>query len=250
MRRLTALAIVAIAIAAAVAPSAFAQGTEPLAVAPHDLQVRSEPSGVLCPAVTPATPPATGNFTTAGGCLIHVAGSGIVQSGHVFGVETIESTCNIEFDLRIGGDGAGYLTHVELVPGIAGTCERRPCHYPNTPNPTFVPPSTVNGNHNEARPHRGYMEETTNPVGERLVFLFCLEPRSSTSLEPMTKRHCQVAVPFTETANHRYTFTANDVGGTGTPRCELNGTYVVEPTQLQGPGSTEATRSHLEINHI
>ncbi|HYI99582.1 MAG TPA: hypothetical protein VEX36_07910 [Thermoleophilaceae bacterium] len=249
-RKLMLLAAMATAATALAAPSAFAQHgpeTEPLALpASTDLSLASETSGAVCGAVLPVTPPATGAFTTSGGCLFHGGGNNIVFSGHLFGIELVDFTCNWEFDLRLGGTGTGYLTHQELTQGTTGTCIRRPCNYPLT---TGEEPLSPQG---EARPWRAYIRENpagTGPGTEAINLLFCLESRHT--LTPRTNvRHCNVVIPFVESPNHRYTFTANDREGStssnGT-RCELTGTFTTEATQLAGG---ESTRTQVEVNHL
>jgi hypothetical protein len=256
VRKLVLLAVMAIAAMAAIAPSAFAQSeAEPLAVAPLDLEVRSEPGNVHCPAVTPATPPVSGEFSTSGGCLVHGGSANapaghVTLTGHVGSFEAIDSQCAVEFDLRIQGNATGYLTHQELTGG--SECTRRPCHYPNTPNPSFEPPATRTGTHNESRPWRAFGFEPS--AGQkRIRTLFCVESRHTDSLEPPSgKRHCNIAIPFVEDANHRYTFTANDTPGSGAgtlanPRCEITGVFTTEATQ---PAGGEGTRTQVEVNHL
>jgi len=248
-RKLMLLAVMAIAAMALAAPSAFAQHgpeTEPLALpANTDLSVAAEPAGTVCSNVLPATPPATGLFTTSGGCLVHGGGNNVVFCGHLFGIELVDSTCNVEFDLRVSGTGTGYLTHQELTQGTAGTCSRRPCNFPLTaPNEEPVAPQ------GESRPWRGYARElNVAPGNEAINVLFCVENRHT--LTPRTNvRHCNIVVPFVETTNHRYTFTANDREGStasnGT-RCELTGTFTTEATQLAGG---ESPRTQVEVNHL
>ena len=238
-RKLMLLAVMALAAMAVAAPSAFAQGseTEPLAVsASTDLSVSAEPSGALCTAVTPATPPASGLFDTVGGCVVHGGGNAIVLSGHLFGIESVDSTCNVEFDLRTSGTGTGYLAHQEFTPAATGTCTRKPCN-----QASFAAPQS------EGRPWRGFaFESQTGAPEERITVLFCVEDRDA---DGGNRRHCNVTVPFTETTNHRYTFTANDINASGTPRCEINGTFTTEATQVSPSGEGQ-TRTQVEVNHL
>jgi hypothetical protein len=238
-RKLMLLALTALAAMALAAPSAFAQGpeTEPLAVpASTDLSVTAEPAGTACSAVTPATPPVSGVFTTAGGCVVHGGGNNIVLSGHLFGIESTDSTCTVEFDLRTDGSGRGYLAHQEFTTGTTGTCTRKPCD-----QATFTSPQS------EGRPWRGYASESqTGAPEETIRVLFCVEDRDA---DGGNRRHCNVVVPFTETANHRYPFTANDVNASGTPRCEINGTFTTEATQVSPSGEGQ-NRTQVEVNHL
>ncbi|HYI99583.1 MAG TPA: hypothetical protein VEX36_07915 [Thermoleophilaceae bacterium] len=247
-RKLMLLAVMAIAAMALAAPSAFAQHgpeTEPLALpANTDLSVAAEPAGTPCGNVFPSPPPAsTGVFGTSGGCLVHGGAANVVLSGHLFGIELVDSTCNVEFDLRVSGTATGYLTHQEFTQGTAGTCTRRPCDYPVAPNEEPVFPQ------NESRPWRAFARElNVSPGNEAINVLFCVENRHS--LTPRANpRHCNIVVPFVETTNHRYTFTANDREGSTNSgsRCELTGTFTTEATQLAGG---ESTRSQVEINHL
>lgn len=243
-RKLMLLAVMALAATALAAPSAFAQSeTEPLAYpANTDLSVSAEPAAA-CPAVTPATPPASGPFTTGGGCVAHGGGTGIVLSGHLFGIESIDSTCTVEFDLRIAGNATGYLTHQEFSQGPTGTCSRRPCDQPVVGEEPAPSP-----NQGEGRPWRGFaFESQAGAPEERITVLFCVENRHAVG--STNRRHCNITVPFVETTNHRYTFTANDVNGSGTPRCELTGTFTTEAAQVS-PGGEGQARTQVEVNHL
>lgn len=236
-RRLMLLAAVAAVAMALTAPSGFAQGSEsePLAVpAGTDLSVAQE-GGFACPGVGPTPPPTEGVFNTAGGCVVHGGGNGIVLSGHLWGIESVDSTCNVEFDWRTDGSGTGYLTHHEFTTASTGTCTRKACEQ-----------GTLEPFQSEGRPWRAFaFESQTGPPEERLTVLFCVEDRDP---DGGNERHCNVTVPFTETTNHRYTFTANDINASGTPRCELNGTFTIEATQVS-PTVEAGTRTHVEINH-
>jgi hypothetical protein len=244
--KLALLATMAVAATLFAAPLAFAQSeTEPLALpAATDLSVTAEPNGTPCTAVSPATPPASGPFATSGGCVVHAGGTNIVLSGHLFGIESVDFSCGWEFDLRLNSAGTGYMTHQELTQGQVGVCNRRPCHYPLAPG-TEEPPVSGQG---EARPWRAFARENATAPRETLTFLFCFEQRHSAT-EGMSKRHCNVTIPFTETSNHRYTFTANDAVGSGNPRCEVNGTFTTEATQVNPSGEGQL-RTQLEVNHL
>ena len=197
--------------------------------------MRTARKEMACSAVSPGTPPATGTFATAGGCVLHKGGNNIVISGHLFGIESVDGTCSVEFDLRTDGSGRGYVPHQEFTQGATGTCPRKPCD-----QASFAAPQS------EGRPWRGYaFESQTGAPEERITVLFCIEDRDA---DGGNRRHCNITVPFTETTNRRYTFTANDVSGSGTPRCEVTGTFTTEATQLiSGEGQP---RTQLEINHL
>jgi hypothetical protein len=257
MGKLVLTALAAVVTMAAIASSALAQGSElePLTLAPSQLQVREEPPGTLCPAVSPNPPPTTGSFAASGGCLIHGIGTGVVLGLHFFGIEAT-NTCNIEFDMRIAPNATGYLSHQEMFsPAGTTSCGRRPCHYPNAPNPSFEPPVAGGGFTNEARPWRFFARENVDVPRETITILLCTERRHVQSLEPAgagidAKRHCNVRIPFAETANsHRYTFTADDVNGSTNAagyRCELDGTFTTETFAAVG---AEGPRTQVEINH-
>jgi hypothetical protein len=250
VRKLLLLAVMAMAAMALAAPSAFAQittETEPPAVpASTGLTITAEPAGTACTAVSPATPPATGNFTTSGGCVVHGGGQNIQLIGHPFGIPVIDSTCNVEFDLRTDGQGRGYLVHQEFTQGTQGTCSRRPCNQPIPAPPAEEPPVTNQG---EGRPWRGYARETAVDTTEISV-LFCVENRHSATTRTNV-RHCGVNIPFVESPTHRYTFTANDVAGTTNAsgiRCEVNGVFTTESTQVSPSGENQ-TRTQVEVAH-
>jgi hypothetical protein len=238
-RKLVLLATMAMAAMALAAPSAFAQ-SEPLAHhAVPDIQVRAEPAGTLCPAVTiNAT-----RTVAAGGCIVHGSGPNIVLVAHVFGVESVQSTCNVEFDLRIDADGEGFLTHQELTQGTQGVCTRRPCG--------SLPAGT------EGRPWEVSGRETgTVAPREILTALFCVETLNSDGTHS-SPTHCEVDVPMTEPTNHRYTFTtpgaptgggAEGHGPAGF-RCEVSGVFSTEATQ-PSPTGEGGTRTQVEVNHL
>jgi hypothetical protein len=233
-RYLASLVTMAAVAAALAAPTAVGQGSEaePMAhPASTGIQVLGEPSGAGCTAVTPATPPATGTFATSGGCVAHMGGSNIVVSGHLFGIESVDTTCNMEFDLRTSGAGKGYAVHQEFTQGTQGTCTRDPCDEP------------------PARGWRFHLKVVLTPLKIKVFeILICLEDRG-TSGTSSNRRHCRVQIPFTETANHRYTFTANDINASGTPRCELNGTFTTEATQVS-PNEEGQSRTQIEVNEL
>lgn len=241
-RKVTLLAMMAIAAMAIAAPSAFAQ--EPLAHLQENggVQVRSEPSpgtaGPLCPAVTPTNPPATPEvFTAAGGCRVHVSGTSIVLTAHVFGIESVDSTCNVEFDMRVDSDGEGWLTHHEFTPAPVGTCTRRPCHQGGLP----IPPT----GQQEGRPWGFYGHEIA-PNNEVIRAVFCVEPRGQVD-GPLT--HCDITLPLTQTTNHRYRVIGTDTpcSGIGGFRGEITGTLAVEATPAT-TGENQAEQQ-VEITH-
>jgi hypothetical protein len=242
-RKLVLLAMMAIAAMAVVAPSAFAQN-EPL-VHNQDPQaeVRAEPGGGLCPAVTPAPPaPATPEvFTTGGGCRLHITGPDIVLTAHVFGIESTDSTCDVEFDMRVDGQGEGYLSHFEFTPTASGqgTCTRRACHQ----SEAGTPPPT---GQSEGRPW-GFWGREVATGAINITALFCVEPRGNPN---GAETHCQIVLPLTEIANHHYRVVGNDTPCAGTAgfRGEITGTLEAEEPPFNS--SPEGAYSEVEINHL
>jgi hypothetical protein len=241
VRKMVLLAMMAIAAAAVATPSASGQ-TEPLVHTqdPH-LETRSEPGGILCPAVTPAPPaPATPEvFTTGGGCRLHVTGTSIVLTAHIFGIESTDSSCNVEFDMRVDAQGEGYLSHIELTQGATGTCTRRACHQTEAGTP---PPT----GQSEGRPWGFYTREVS-PGAINLTMLFCLEPRGNPHGAEL---HCHIVLPLTETANHHYRLVGTDTPAACTDglRAELTGTFEAEEPPFNS--SSEGAYSEVEINHL
>lgn len=209
------LAALALAATTAMTPSAIAQ-SEPL---PHSqipgVAVFQEVAGSdpFCPAVTPAWPPlGTGSFATSGGCRVHMSSLGFQITAHVFGIESTDSTCNIEFNMRIDGGGEGYLSHFELTQGSQGTCTRRACSQTEGGSP---PPT----GQTEGRPWSFYIHED-EPGQEALTALMCIQPRN----DPAGARtHCEVTLPITHLTLHRMRLTSNDKAchGTGGFRGEV-----------------------------
>ena len=239
-RKLTLLAVMAIAAMAVAAPSAFAQ-TEPLA---HDQDtggviVNQEPAGTACPAVTPVAPPATPEvFAAAGGCRVHISGTAIVLTAHVFGIESTDSTCNVEMDMRVDSGGEGWLSHLEFTQGATGTCTRRACHQTEAGTP---PPT----GQSEGRPW-GFYGDETGPGTEVIRALFCVEPRGNPN---GALTHCDITLPLTQTAVHRYRVIGTDTPCSGTAgfRGEITGTLAVEAALgTTGEGQAE---QNVEIAH-
>jgi hypothetical protein len=234
-RKLMLLATMAIAAMALAAPSAFAQN-EPLA---HDqdpdVRVFQEVAGTdpACPAVTPATPPVSGTFATAGGCRIHASGPNIVLRAHVFGIESIDSTCNVEFDLRIDAAGEGYLAHHEFTQGTQGVCERRACDQTEA----VIPPT----GQSEGRPWRFFGNEV-GPGNEEITALFCIQERSEVG---GARTHCEVSLALTNPTLHRPRVTAADDACHGVAgfRGEVTGVFNVEAT----PGTTGENQAEQQV---
>ncbi|HYI99602.1 MAG TPA: hypothetical protein VEX36_08010 [Thermoleophilaceae bacterium] len=238
-RRLTLLAMLAVAATALAAPSAFAQtepelhNQTPRLIAAQEVHAGAD---VACPAVTPSPPPNPGPLVTAGGCRGHYTASNVVLTAHLSagGTEVVVSSCNVEVDVRGDSAGEGYVAHQEMTQGTAGSCTRRACGQ-------VTPPSS------EGRAWTTYGQETEvagQGPREAAVVLFCTEDLAN----PISS-HCEVTVPFFQGATHRYTFTAADVSGHGTafPHCELTGTFNQETTLgTSGEGQLE---QNVELRH-
>ena len=228
------LVMAALSIAALIAPQALAQ--EPLQHNQSpDLQARVEPGGTLCPVVTPTPVPTTPPVNTSGGCRIHARGLNILLEAHIFGFETVDSTCDTEFDARLDSSAEGYLTHAELTQGTQGTCTRRPC---GTTSPGV-----------EGRPWSAYGRENGAEF-ETITVLFCLW-----GIDNQTNTHCEVSIPFAEfeggvPTNHRYQIVAFDqeCHGVAGFRGELTGVWNTE--MVTGTNGESQTEQQVEINHL
>jgi hypothetical protein len=237
-RKLALPAMAAIAMTAVVAPSALAQ--EPLAHSQSgDLQLRTEPSGALCPAVTPSPAPNPGPVSTTGGCVVHIAATNLVLLAHVFGIEATDMTCNFESDARLDASAEGYLTHAELTQGSLGTCTRRPC-------------GAQFGSEGRAWSTHGREDPLSIGDGGILTFLFCMWETTDT-----TNTHSEVSITFFESSYHRSRFTTpSSQGGTGGAAChgvagfrgELVGTLDTET--FIGTTQEASPEQQVEINHL
>jgi hypothetical protein len=238
-RKLTLLAMLAIAATALAAPSAFAQFEPELHNQTPRIIVQQEVhagTDLACPIVTPTPPPALSPLVTAGGCRSHYSAPNVALSAHLTagGTEVVVSTCNVEFDIRLDAAGEGYIAHQEFTQGTVGTCTKRACAQPTPPT-------------GEGRAYTVYLQETEvagQGPREAAVALFCTENLDGTGLA-----HCEVTVPLAQTATHRYQFNAADVSGHGTafPHCELTGLFTEEATLgTTGEGQLE---QRVEIRH-
>ena len=243
-RKLTLLVMLAIAAAAFAAPSAFAQtSTEPES---HNqtprLIVQQEvhaANDVNCPLVGPSppvAPPALPPLAATGGCRTHiVSNGGVPLTQHdALGNEAVVSSCNVEIDLRIDVAGEGYLTHQEFT-GAAGVCVTKPCGQ--------VTPPTTEGRIWSFFTFESEVAGSTDR--ERATLLFCIEPLPSSPAS-----HCEVTVPFTQPATHRYRFTATDAGchaAAGAAHSEVTGTFDVEA--VPGISGENLAEQNIEIRH-
>jgi hypothetical protein len=236
-RKLTLLATLAIAATALAAPTAFAQ-TEPEShnQTPRILVAQEvhAANDIACPAIAPTPPPLVSPTVTSGGCRVHYSATGLLISAHLSagGTEVPITTCDFEFDLRLDSAGEGWLSHQEFTGGAA--CTRRACGQ-------ITPPTS------EGRAWTVYMQETEiagQGPRENMVFLFCTE-----ALDGSGASHCELTIPISQTATHRYQFTATDVSGHGTlfPHCEWSGTFNQEAALgTTGEGQAE---QNIEIRH-
>jgi hypothetical protein len=240
-RKLTLLAMLALAATALAAPSAFAQVEPELHNQTPRILVAQEVhanTDIACPAIAPTPPPAVSPVLTSGGCRQHYTAAAVVLTAHLSagGTEVTVSTCDVEFDIRLDAAGEGWISHQEFTQGAVGTCSRRSCGQ-------VTPPT------DEGRAYTVYLQEReVAGVGprEEAVALFCTQQLAE---PPGAASHCEVTVPFSQSSQHRYTFAANDVSGHGTafPHCELTGTFTQEATlQTSGEGNLE---QNVEIRH-
>jgi len=207
---LTALAV--LAAAAALAPAANAQ----------NVTVTDEATGNPCPAVSPND---SSEFpldsAVTGGCTAHVLSTEgmVVMTAHIFGIESTDSQCGTEYAMRIGGNGEGYFTDVEL---SGQNCNRRPC-------------GTAAGTPESWEIH---IEETTSTTA-RLERHFCIE-----NIGGGGRQTCHYFVPLREEApgQHQYELgtvnaseTRTEVGCEGFTgfRAELSGHWKTELTTLE-----------------
>ena len=152
-RKLALLVVSAAALMALIAPVASA--TEPITVT-------NEAGTANCPAVNKN--PANDHDIT-GGCLIHAEGEATMFF-HIFGIESTEATCRVEFEGRVGGNGEGYVMS-QLVtphPNDAGCDDStaEPCSEAEHPNATEFP-------------WHGTSEEINNGV-VKAHYDICIEP--------------------------------------------------------------------------
>lgn len=236
-RKLTLLAMLAIAATSLTMPSAFAQETEPelhnqtpRLIAAQEIHSATD---ITCTPVFPAPPTAVSPLVTQDGCRLHVASSApVTQTIHLAagGVETVVSNCTIEFDMRVDPVGEGWIAHHEFT-GPAGVCTRQPCG------------QTAPGG--EGRAWSYHLSEVEPPTStEHAVVLFCTEPIGDTA-----PSHCELTLPLTQPAPHRYRLAAPGTSGHGNffPHCELTGTF---NTEAAGPLSGEGlVYQNVEIRH-
>ncbi|HYJ00291.1 MAG TPA: hypothetical protein VEX36_11540 [Thermoleophilaceae bacterium] len=237
-RKLTLLATMAIAAAALAAPPVLAQAEPELHVSVPRLVTVQEihaATDTACPATAPQPAPVPSPIATTGGCRQHYTAPSMVLVSHLSagGVEVTVSDCSIEFDMRLDAAAEGWISHQELT-GPANVCTRKACGQ-------ITPPTS------EGRAWTVYLKEIEvagqGPM-EQMVVLICTEDLATPGAS-----HCEVTIPMSQAAPHRYRFTAADVIGHGPafPRCELTGTFDREAV-LQTTGEAQVEQS-VEIRH-
>jgi hypothetical protein len=163
------------------------------AVSASATTVTTEPGGVACPALT----------ATAGGCVLHASGEVLLQ-GHVFGIESTASDCNLELTGRVDSTGAGKVDKAVFSHHAGLTdCTRTPCLLPWT--------ATLTGS-------KGAFVVTST---------FCV-------LNGTTQQTCTVALPVNE-SGHTYgsSFHVTATANTNAPNCEVEGQLNLEGTALE-----------------
>jgi hypothetical protein len=243
-RKLTLLAMLALAATALAAPSAFAQ-SEPLVHNQNpQIIVQGEVHGntdTNCTAVLPSPAPNPSPPSASGGCVTHASATSVQLWAHLSagGTEVLVSNCDVEFELRVDSAGEGYVTHQEFTAPTQGggsSCQRRACGQ-------VTPPTS------EGRAWSFYMRESEPAPTERATLLFCTEPLGGGAAS-----HCELTVPISEPTAHNYEFVVNDVSGHGTifPHCEV--ASAAQPTTFRteaalGVTGEGATEQRLEVRH-
>jgi hypothetical protein len=171
---------------AAVAAMAFTAST----ASAQTIEVTSEPTNTHCPAVP--------NSST-GGCLIRGVGE-VALILHVLGIEVTASDCNVTFEGRIDEDGEGYIYSASYTGDASHNCTRVPC----------------------GLPWRIHGEELGGSQ-ERLIVEFCFDP-DNPAVPDSDDNRCFVSIPLTDSFDHLYRLTFNNLGGVNHqgPGCRLN----------------------------
>jgi hypothetical protein len=96
-------------VATALATTAL---TAPTAIAQNDVEVLGEEHTIGQEEVHHCPPVALSNHVVTGGCVLHASGgSGMILVQHNPDTETVITSCDSEFTVRIGEDGLGYITN-------------------------------------------------------------------------------------------------------------------------------------------
>jgi hypothetical protein len=161
------------------------------------VEITNEATGQPCPDAT---------SSSSGGCLLHMSGE-VALSEHLFGLEALFSNCLVEYQVRIGGDGDGWIYNWGVAdhPGV---------------NNCVLPCSG-------ASPIR--VEETAAST-EALVYSVC--HRRQTDGRTVS---CPISQPVVDTGDHSYVATATDLRGTvaTSPQCEVDGQLTFEGTGIE-----------------
>jgi hypothetical protein len=241
-RKVTLLAMLALAAAALAAPSAFAQFESIVHNQNPQIIVQGEVHGSAdanCSPVLPSPPPTPAPLTTSGGCVTHASATNVELHAHLSagGTEVLVSSCDVELNLRVDVAGEGYATHQEFTPPSGGaTCARKPCGQ--------VTPST-----SEGRAWSIYMRELEPTPTERLTVLICTEPIAGGAAS-----HCEITIPVTEPTVHAYRFDMTDTSGHGAsfPHCEFGSPAtpaILDTEAVLGVTGEGATEQRLEVRH-
>lgn len=203
LRKQLLLALAATATALAIAPTASAE-----------LEVTPNPH---CPVVV------LDGSAVSGGCLIHVSGPSVVLRKHVFGVESLLTTCDWEYSARIDEAGAGYI--FDQVLSGAG-CNRKPCEVGGVKSPWTI------------------IGAETGAGAEAMMTSLCVKPTVGGAEES-----CEINIPFTSTPTEHHEFgtkvggVVQEIGGaTGGFFCELIGHWTTE--------TDEPDEQYLDVKHV
>jgi hypothetical protein len=162
--------------------------------------------------------------STSGGCVVHGTGE-IALVGHIFGIEATASDCNVEFEARLDEDGEGYAYSAAYTGDATHNCTRTPC----------------------GLPWRIHGEElgAASAEQETLTVEFCARPSSGSD------NRCLTDVPISDTGDHDYRLTFNDLGGTSHlgADCELTSGAVNLETGVSEPPSNDLPHREIEIIH-
>jgi hypothetical protein len=159
--------------------------------------VTTEPGGSACP-------PLTGSF---GGCTLHVGGEMLLQ-GHVFGIESTASDCNLELTGRIDSSGQGKFDKMVFTDHAGlNDCTRTPC--PLLPIAFAI--------------------AVTHPGLAILILTWCFVNDSGSN-----QQTCTTSLPLTG-SGHSYGggFHVTASANTNAPGCEVEGQLNLESTSIE-----------------
>jgi hypothetical protein len=168
-----------------------------------------------------------------GGCLIHADSEGeVLLRKHVFGIESLITSCKNEFWGRVNEDAQGYIFEQQLTTAGVGhqQCTRQACE-------------------EEVESHPWPATGTELGVGnEVLTTNFCVE-----SLTHGSPESCEIDVTFKNKADHTSEFgnsTGTELPGHGVSgfRCELVGHWNTEASGAKlhdGEAPTNVIVAHV-----